>query len=346
MDAYFLDAAETLTRRTAKSPEIAEGEVLLQVNTTGICGSDIEYYLHYRVGDFIPREPLVLGHELAGEVVEHGPGVTAPAIGTAVAIDPSIPCRRCRYCRRGRHNLCTEMRFIGTAATYPHISGGFGEYVAVPAENCIAVPETVSWRQAACLEPLAVAVHAALRPERPAGSSVLVAGGGTIGQLIALVARAFGATSVTLSDIEEHRRRQAVENGADRAVNPLNDGELEEAQEQCGGFDLLFEASGAAAAVSQLLYAAPRGATVVQVGSIAGEITLPANRVMSKELTVLGSFRYGDVFPLAMELIASGKVDVSPLVTASYPFDRTPEAFAAAAARGEQIKVQVDHSRA
>lgn len=333
MEAFYLDSARTLVKRTVESPRPAPGEVLLRVHTAGICGSDIEYFLHNRIGPFVPREPLVLGHEFAGEVVELGEGVHAPALGTRVAIDPSIPCRRCRFCRVGRHNLCENMRFIGTAATYPHISGGFGQYVALPAENCHRIPDDISWAEGACLEPLSVAVHAATRPGRISGKRVLITGGGTIGQFLALTARAFGASRVAVSDPQAGRRAFALERGADEVFDP---GDV------AGSFDVLFEASGAPAAVAQALELVDRGGTIVQIGSIPRPVEIPANLIMTKELAVLGSFRYTEVFALAMDLIATRRVDVRPLVTATFPFDRIPQSLEAAAQRTDHIKVQVD----
>ncbi|MFW5686099.1 MAG: NAD(P)-dependent alcohol dehydrogenase [Spirochaetota bacterium] len=344
MRAFYLDNAETLTLRDAPPPVAGEGEVTLRVHTVGICGSDIEYYRHFRIGSFVPRGPLVLGHEISGEVAAHGPGTdttSAPAIGSRVAIDPSMPCRRCTYCRAGRHNLCTNMRFIGTAATVPHISGGLGEYVVVPAGNCYHVPDHVSWGEAACLEPLAVAVHAALRPGSVAGSRVLVTGGGTIGQFVALVARALGSARVTVSDLQAFRREFARNQGADDVFDPSDPHDVERARTTSGGFDIIFEASGAPSAVRGNLEIVERGGTIVQIGSIQRDVELPANHIMAKELRVLGSFRYGEVYPTAMNLLARRQVDVRPLISRTFSFGETPEAFGLAAERAETVKVQI-----
>lgn len=347
MNAYFLDSARTLVPRDIPAPEPGPDEVLLRVDTAGICGSDIEYYLHYRIGPFVPRAPLVLGHEFAGEVVELGRDVREPALGTRVAIDPSIPCRHCHFCRAGRHNLCEQLRFIGTAATYPHISGGFGEYVALPARNCHVIPDHLSMGEGACLEPLAVAVHAAMRANRIAGRRVLISGGGTIGQFLALTARAFGAVAVCVSDPQPDRRDFALDRGADYAVDPGNTEDMQRVLSQGGPFPVLFEASGAPAAVAGALELVDRGGTVVQVGSIPRPVEIPFNLIMTRELSVLGSFRYADVFPAAMDLMGSRRVDVRPLVTATYPFHQIPQALAVASERSRHIKVQVamaDHS--
>ena len=343
MRALFLDGARNLVERSTDLPRIGPHDVLLKVHTMGVCGSDIEYYLHNRIGSFVPQGPLVLGHELAGEVVERGAEVREPALGTRVAIDPSMPCRVCEYCRAGRHNLCNNLRFVGTAATVPHIPGGLAEFVSVPAANCFAIPDHLSWGEGACLEPLSVAVHAALRPGQLAGASVLISGGGTIGQFVALTVGAFGAATVAVSDPQPFRRQFALDRGADLAIDPTDPEDLAGAQANSDGFDIIFEASGAAAAVRANLEIVKKGGAIVQIGSIAQEVALPANLIMSKELRYLGSFRYGDIYPISMNLLSTRRVDVRPLISATYPFSRAVPAFELAAERSDSIKVQIAH---
>ena len=344
MKAIFLDGAENLVAGSTEAPSVGPNDVRIKVNTMGICGSDIEYYLHNRIGSFVPQGPLVLGHELSGEIVETGADVASPAVGARVAVDPSMPCRVCEYCRAGRHNLCTNMKFLGTAATVPHIPGGLAEYVTVPASNCYIVPDHLSWGEGACLEPLSVAVHGALRPGSIAGAKVLVSGGGTIGQFVALAVRAFGAAVVAVSDLKPFRRDFATDQGADYGIDPTNADEMARAQEETGGFDLIFEASGAPPAVRSNLEIVKRGGTIVQIGSIATDVELPANLIMSKELRYLGSFRYADIYPISMSLLATRRVDVRPLISATYPLPKVTEAFELAAERGDTIKVQVEHA--
>lgn len=342
MKAFFLDGIRQLVQKETDKPPVGDGDVLIKVNTVGVCGSDIEYYLHNRIGSFIPQAPLVLGHELAGEIVEVGAGVSSLAPGVRVAIDPSIPCRVCEHCRKGRHNICNNLGFIGTAATVPHIPGGMGEYVSIPAANCYVAPDHLSWGEATCLEPLSVAVHAALRPSSIAGANVLVSGGGTIGQFIALAARAFGAASIAVSDLQPFRRDFAVEHGADLGIDPTNADEMATANENTGGFDLIFEASGAPPAVRGNLELVKKGGTIVQVGSIASDVELPANLIMSKELRILGSFRYGDIYPISMNLLSTRRVDVRPLISVTFPYTASVKAFDLAAERGDTIKVQIE----
>ncbi|MFP4511229.1 MAG: NAD(P)-dependent alcohol dehydrogenase [Spirochaetaceae bacterium] len=343
MNAVYLDGVKNLVSGTITPPDIGPGDVRIKVHTMGICGSDIEYYLHNRIGAFVPQGPLVLGHELSGEVVETAPGVDTPRTGDRVAIDPSMPCRTCEYCRAGRHNLCNSMKFVGTAATVPHIPGGLAELVSVPATNCYRIPDHLSWGEGACLEPLAVAVHAVLRPARIAGAKVLVSGGGTIGQFVALAARAFGAGFIAVSDLQESRRTFAVAHGSDLGLDPTKQEEVEAAKRETGGFDVIFEASGAGPAVRSNLEIVRKGGTIVQIGSINGDVKLPANLIMSKELSFIGSFRYGDIYPVAMNLLSTRRVDVRPLISRTFPITEVTEAFELASQRADTIKVQIEH---
>jgi L-idonate 5-dehydrogenase len=362
MKAIYLDSAKNLRESTAEEPTPGAGEALIRVHTMGICGSDIEYYLHGKIGSFVPVAPLVLGHEFAGEVVALGPDPISPVtgnpmplksapgtggfgvqVGSRVAIDPSIPCRVCEYCRSGRHNLCTNLRFVGTAATVPHINGGLAEYVKIPVANCYVVPEHLSWGEGACIEPLSVAVHAVLRPGTIAGATVLVTGGGTIGQFVALTARAMGASVVAVSDLQEYRVEFAREHGADYGIDPRNLDEMARVMEETGGFELIFEASGAPPAVRANIELVKRGGTIVQIGSIGTDVELPANLIMAKELNYIGSFRYGDIYPVSLSLLASRRVDVRPLISTTYPLAESHAAFERAAERSEAIKVQVSH---
>ncbi|MDD3996181.1 MAG: alcohol dehydrogenase catalytic domain-containing protein [Sphaerochaetaceae bacterium] len=342
MKAVFLDGAKNLQRLETAVQPIRSDEVRIRVHTMGICGSDIEYYLHGFIGKFVPKNPLVLGHELSGEVVEVGGDVKKITVGSRVAIDPSIPCRQCEYCRNGRHNLCENLKFVGTAATFPHIHGGLAEFVNIPAVNCFTIPSHMSWGEGACLEPASVAVQAVLRPGNIAGAAVLITGGGTIGQFISLAARAFGARTIAVSDLQQFRREVALESGADMVIDPADAAEMSNAIENTGGFDLIFEASGSPEAVKSAFEVIKRGGTIVQVGSIPKDITLPANLVMSKELQYIGSFRYTDIYPITLDMLSTRRIDSRPLISNTFNISKVTEAFEIASQRGNIIKVQVE----
>lgn len=340
MHAYLLHGKEDLRRAELPVPAPEAGQVVVKIRCVGICGSDIHYYNHGRVGAFVPKRPFALGHEFAGEVVALGPGFTGLPLGTRVAVDPSQPCGHCRHCREGRYNLCAAMRYFGSASCDPHLDGGFAQQVAVPARNCHPLPATLSWGEAAMLEPLSVALHAIQRAGGVTGRSVCIAGGGAIGQLIALAARAFGAARITVLDLAPFPRRLALELGADAALDPT-DPALTAPESLGEGCDVVFEAVGSGKAAALALQLARRGGTVVQVGTLPPEVPLPANLIMSKELTVVGSFRFANVFPLALDLLAGKRIRVAPLISQTFPFDQIPEAMARAVGKGDVVKIQV-----
>lgn len=343
MRAFILHGKEDLRQGELPTPGAQPGQVLVKVRRVGICGSDVHYFNHGRVGNFVPKRPFALGHEFAGEVVASGQGAAGFSTGDRVVIDPSQPCGQCRHCRSGRYNLCENMRYFGSASCDPHLDGGFAEFVAVPARNCHLMPDVMTWGEAAMLEPLSVALHATQRAGNLAGTSVFVAGGGAIGQLIALAARAFGAAQVVLGDPAEFPRRFALEQGADAALNPADtDSEKQAMDLSGGGFDVVFEAAGSTQALIHALKIVRRGGTIVQVGTLPPEVPIPANLVMSKELTVTGSFRFAHVFPAALTFAASKRIKVESLISRTFPFDETPQAMALAVAKENVIKIQIE----
>jgi L-idonate 5-dehydrogenase len=343
MLAYVLHGPEDMRPTELPRPEPGEGQVLLRVRRAGICGSDIHYFTHGQIGRFVPKRPFVLGHEFAGEIAALGAGVEPSLLGARVAVDPSIPCGRCRQCRRGRYNLCLDMRFFGSASCDPHLDGGFAEFVAVPARSVHPLPDEISWGEAALLEPLSVAMHACMRAGPLLGRSVLVTGGGAIGLLVVMVARAAGAAPVVVSDPAPFARRTAAAIGADAALDPTSaDFAAEASAHSEGGFEVAFEASGVPRALAQAVALAERGATIVQVGTLPAEVTLPLNDIMARELTLAGSFRFANVFDAALRLLAMRRIDVKPLVSKVLSLERMNEAMAMAVAKDGVVKVQVE----
>lgn len=342
MKAFLLHGAKDLRATNLPEPVAGPGELVIAMRRAGICGSDMHYFSHGQIGSFIPNRPFVLGHEFAGEIVSVGPGVSTSRLGERVTVDPSMPCGVCQFCRSGRYNLCLNMRFYGSASCDPHINGGFEEFIAAPATNCLKVPDTLSWGEAAMIEPLSVAVHAVRRAGSVAGQTVLITGGGTIGQLTALVARAFGAAEVVLSDIAPGPRQFALDRGANAALDALSDSFAAEADVLApGGFDIVIEAAGSAQALAQALPAARRGGTIVQVGTLPASVTLPLNVLMARELNLIGSFRFANVFQMSIDLVASGSIDIKPMITSVFSLDDLQMAMDAALGKTRCIKVQV-----
>lgn len=326
-------------------PALEPGSVLLRVRRVGLCGTDVHYFEDGRVGAFVATAPFVLGHELCGEVAAVAQGVERLAPGQRVVVNPARQCGRCDHCRSGRGNLCTSVRMLGSASTRPPTDGGLAEYLRVGAEQCYPMPPGMDDAIGALVEPLAVALQALARGGPLAGRSVLVSGGGPIGLLVALAARAFGATRVALSDPFAERRSVALGFGIDAALDPAAEGFAERAAALTeDGFHVLFEASGAPAALRAAFELARRGATIVLVGSPAEpETALPLPRLLSAELALVGSFRYGNVWGQAIGLAASGRLGpLERLVTDVLPLGRTREALELAARRGASVKVQLD----
>ena len=319
---------------------LAPGMVRVRFGAGGICGSDMHYFRHARTGDFVVTSPLILGHEVAGEVVEiHGdaPGLF---VGDRVAVNPSRWCGRCTRCREGRANLCENIYFMGSASKTPHMQGGFASLFDATAQQCVKVPDDLPYAAAALAEPLAVCLHAVSRAGEMNGKEVVLFGAGPIGLLTLLSAKLAGAQAVTVVDIAAAPLAFATRLGADNVVDISgSDGELKSlaAERQ---FDVAFEISGTPAGLAAAIACVRRGGTVVQVGNLpGGQIPAPANAVMSKELDLKGSFRFAQEFATAVELIVAGKVNVLQLVTAERPLAEAPDAFRLALDRSQSVKV-------
>ncbi|WP_284012545.1 NAD(P)-dependent alcohol dehydrogenase [Halobaculum litoreum] len=312
--------------RDRPRPSPGADEVLVAIREVGICGSDVHYYEHGRIGDYVVEEPLVLGHESAGEVVAVGDAVDSHAVGDRVALEPGVPCRRCARCSRGEYHLCPDVRFM---ATPPH-DGALAEYVAWPADFAYALPDAVSTTAGALCEPLSVGIHVARRGAVSTGDTVLVAGAGPIGLLAMAAARAAGATDVIVADVVAEKLAFARERGADRAVD-VTETDLATAVAESTdgvGVDVAIEASGAAASIESMPAVVRRGGTVVLVG-LADEATvsLDALALVDAEIDVRGSFRYSNTYPAAIDLLADGAVDVEGLVDFAAPLTDVADAF-------------------
>jgi L-idonate 5-dehydrogenase len=293
----------------------------------------------------VPTRPFILGHEFAGEIVAHGEGVEGPAIGTRVAVDPSRACGQCRQCRQGRYNLCPKMVYFGSASVTPPSNGCYAEFVTAPARNCWALPDGFEYAWGALLEPMSVAMHAVMRSGGVGGKSVLITGGGTIGQMILLVAVAFGASKVVVSDIKPFARDFAKEQGAAGTLDPTSPGMAEDAAELSpGGFEVVFEAAGVGAALDQAIRLSAPGATVVQVGTLPDGTAIPANALLTRELQYVGSWRFANVFERVIEMVVSGRIDPRPLITKIHPFENLAEAIVEAGSGGNVLKIQISRN--
>jgi L-idonate 5-dehydrogenase len=332
-----------IRERPGLTPAVGHGMVLLRPRCVGVCGSDQHYFEHGCCAGFVPDRPFILGHEVAAEVAAVADGVSKVRVGERVAVNPARNCGRCSYCKAGRINLCERNIMLGSASTTPPTDGGLAEFVMVREDQCHPLPDTVDDGLGAMIEPFAVALHAVKRAGSVSGKRVLVTGAGTIGLLAAITVRAFGAAPVAISDIVPERRAKAEELGIDAVLDPSApefSGRAMDLSE--GGFDFVFEASGAAPALRSGIELARPGATIVQIGTLGtAEIPLPVNRLMTKELTMMGSMRYGNVFDEAIRLVAAGRVDLRPLINGVFPLDETMRAFEFMADKARSFKVQI-----
>ncbi len=284
---------------------------------------------------------MILGHEIAGTVLEVGADVQGLRPGEKVAVNPSRPCGVCKFCRQGLQNHCLDMRFYGSAMRFPHVQGGFQGVLTCEARQAVPVPDHVSLNEAAFAEPLAVCLHAVRQAGPLLGAQVLVTGAGPIGILVAAAARLAGAAEVVVTDIVDAPLAVARAVGADRTLNVAGAPDaLAEYEDQKGSFDVMFEAAGAAATlVAGLRAVRPRG-VIVQVGQGA-EATLPMSVIVTKELDIRGTFRFHEEFAWAVDAIASRRIDVRPLLTAVVPVEEAGRAFDMANDKSRSVKVQL-----
>jgi L-idonate 5-dehydrogenase len=338
MLAARIHAKEDLRLDPFDMPTPAAGEVLLRLGAGGICGSDLHYYFEGRNGSFVVREPLIPGHEASAVVEAVGPGVTRVKRGDKVAVSPSHACGHCEGCRSGREQLCTNMKFVGSASLFPHVQGMFREYFVMGERQCYPVGGDISLGELAFAEPLAVALHTIHRGPDLIGKSVLVAGAGTIGCLTVMAARLAGAKRITVSDVLDRPLEKAREAGADVAIRVDREADKLASPQ----FDVCYEVSGSFAALKSCVAAVKRGGVVVQAGTLPHEpLPFTVNEIMAKEIDLRGVFRWGIEFDWAVDYLSSRRVDVRPLLSGQYPLQDAVAAFHAAADKTRNTKVQV-----
>jgi L-idonate 5-dehydrogenase len=343
MKAAVLHGARDIRIETYRQPELHPGMVLLRSRRVGICGTDLHYYEHGRNATFIPDRPFILGHELTADVAAVAPGVDAVKVGQRVTVNPARACGYCAYCKGGQINLCRKTIMLGSASTTPPTDGALAEFVTVRADQCHLLPDDMDDGVGAMMEPLSVALHAVKRAGTVSGKRVLVTGGGTIGLLTAMTARAFGAVPVAVSDIVAARREKAIQLGADVALDPRAHDLHHQIEELTGlGFDIVFEASGAPSALRAAFDLVRPGGTIVQIGTVGtADIPLPVNLLMVREINFRGSMRYGDTFDEAISLVSAGRIHVSSLINNVFTLEDSVKALHLAADKSAALKVQI-----
>ena len=307
-------------------PKAKDDEVLVKLEYVGICGSDLHYYETGAIGDYVVKPPFVLGHEPGGTVVEVGKNVKHLKVGDRVALEPGKTCGHCEFCKMGRYNRCPDVVFFAT----PPVDGVFQEYVAHEADLCFKLPDNVSTLEGALIEPLAVGFHAAIQGDAHLGQRAVVMGAGCIGLVSMMALKARGVSEVYVVDIMEKRLEKALELGATEVINGAKEDVLARVKELTGGAgaDLVIETAGTEITTRQAIHMVKKGATIVLVGySKSGEMTLPMSLVLDKELTFKSVFRYRHIYPMAIEAVAAGKVNLKGIVTNVFGLDEVQKAM-------------------
>jgi L-idonate 5-dehydrogenase len=343
MKALVAHAAKDLRIEERDMPHPKDGQVLIHMEAGGICGSDLHYYNHGGFGSVRLKEPMILGHEVAGKIEAIGTDSNGLEVGQRIAVSPSRPCGTCKFCREGSQNHCLNMRFYGSAMPYPHIQGAFSEYLVVEQSQC-AVADGLNAGEAAMAEPLSVVLHAARQAGDLMGKRVLITGCGPIGMLAILVARAAGAVEIVATDVTPFTLKKAREIGADAVHDVASDPDALSAYDaDKGHFDVLFECSGIAAALASTIPAMRPRAIIIQLG-LGGDMTLPVQAMTAKELQLRGSFRFHGEFFTAVEMMRKKQIDVNPLITHTFSLNDALAAFEMASDRNQAIKAQIDFS--
>lgn len=337
--ALILHKIDDLRLEPVAVKEPQDGEVLIEMQSVGICGSDVHYWKRGCIGDFVVRDPMILGHESSGKVIKVGPNVKKLKEGDRVTIEPGVPCRRCDFCRAGRYNLCADVVFLAT----PPVHGSIARYHTHAADFCFKLPDHVTYEEGAFCEPLSVGVHACRRAGVTIGSKVLITGAGPIGLVSMLAAKAMGADEIIMTDISQSRLDFAKKMGATHVLLADNDSQktAQNVVETLGSMPYVsIECSGAESSIQTTFYATISGGVVVLVGLGQPLASLPIVNAAVREIDIRGVFRYANCYPAALSLIASGRIDVKPLITHRYTINESVQAFEMAES-GQAIKVMI-----
>ena len=326
MKALLLREYRQLEIAEVPAPAAGAGEVLVRVAACGICGSDVHGY-DGSSGRRIP--PVVMGHEAAGVVEAAGEGVSRFAVGDRVTFDSTVFCGTCTFCLRGEVNLCEQRQVMGVSCGEYRRAGAFAEYIAVPERIVYRLPDSLGFAEAAMLEAVSVALHAVRVAEMQGGETALVIGAGMIGLLTMQAARAQGCSQVLIADIDATRLKMAAEAGADRTIEASGAALVDEVMRLTGGraVDVVLEAVGREETVNAAIDCVRKGGTVVLVGNIAPTVSLPLQKVVTRQIRLQGSCASAGEYPEAMRLIAEGKIRVEPLITAVAPLSEGPRWF-------------------
>lgn len=324
MKASFLDKSKRIYTEEVAVPTLDADQVLVKVESVGICGSDVHYYKHGVIGPYVVEEPIILGHELSGVITAVGSDVAQSRIGSRVAVEPQRACKVCKQCQAGRYNLCPDIEFYAT----PPVNGAFCEYVKIQSTFAYDIPANISFDAAALVEPMSVCIWAAQKAQIKNDTTVLIAGAGPIGVIMAQVARAFGASEVVVTDVVDSRLDFVKKYGATKTINT--------SKESLGSnkFDVFVDACGIPSAVhAGILSTGPAGRALL-VGLGSDEMLLPISHIQNNEIMVTGVFRYTNTWPIGIEFLASGKVNLDAIVTHHFGLDEVEQGLKTTALPG------------
>jgi len=324
--AAYMTGLNKIEFREVNMPTPKEKQVIVQIEYVGICGSDVHYLEHGKIGDFVVDGDFILGHECAGTVVETGAGVTNLKVGDKVALEPGITCGQCEFCKSGKYNLCADVEFLAT----PPYHGCFVNYLAFPENMCFKLPESISTKEGALVEPLSVGIHAAKQGEVTLGDTVVILGAGCIGLVTLLACKAFGASEVIIVDVIQNRLDFAKKLGADYVINAISCDVVSEVEKITNGrgATVVIETAGNVKTTQQTPYLVKRGGIIVLVGMTPQDI-IEYNfaKVMGKEAQIKSVFRYRNIYPQAINAIAKGAISVGGIVSHEFDFSELQKAF-------------------
>ncbi len=341
MDAAVMNKPLDIEIKKIQVPVPQADEALVKVYCIGVCGSDVHYYEHGRIGRYVVEKPIILGHELAGEVVGIGSAVTNVQVGDRVAVEPGVTCGRCEYCKSGRYNLCPDVVFMAT----PPVDGAWAEYVTIRSDFLFKLPDELSFEQGALLEPLSVGLHAMSRAKVTPSDRLLVTGLGPIGLLAIQAAKVYGVSEIYATDVVPFRQELAKEMGVTAVIDPTKEDVKQRIAELTGGkgVTVAVESSGNARAIADAVRTVKRGGRIVLVGMpAASEIPLDVNAIIDAELDVLGLFRYANTYPGAIQALTRPGLDIEKVITHKYSLEQTQEAVEMARTQKDtSIKIMI-----
>jgi L-iditol 2-dehydrogenase len=307
-------------------PVIGPDEVLIKVMAVGICGSDLHYYTHGRIGNYVVEKPIILGHECAGQIVALGAGVTRLQVGDRVAVEPGVTCGHCGACKEGRYNLCPDVQFLAT----PPYDGAFVQYIKMRQDFVFTIPDELSYEEATLIEPFSVGIHAATRTNLKPGSTIAIMGMGPVGLTAVAAAKAYGAATIIVTDLEPLRLEAAKEMGATHAINIREHDPVIEIKKitKGTGVDVAWETAGNPRALQSALGSLRRGGKLAVVGlPPQDETPLNIPFIADNEIDIYGIFRYANTYPKGIQLLASGIINVKKLITDKFTLEQTQEAM-------------------